>query len=450
MSSEPSPSRSPFTSLTRAQRRRFVMVFATVASWVSILMAVIYGALYLAQPSWQLALGTAQGLPSVLLMILIMHLTRSDRETLGIYLGIPYLLLLTGFLSVILGVVPVMGPVYVALIVLAAMVLGEVGGYVTAAIAGVMWLAGFGLSGWGVTPAGLLSAPMVDIVTAILTVISFFFSAFVAQAATGGLWKALDDAAYDLIEANRQLDEANRQKSKFLARMSHDLRTPLTAIKLSTDLISRSVYGPVTEKQQEALRRAQQGTVRLQDLIDDILDLSKIEAGQLQLNEEQVVIEDMVEMLRSTLEPKAHAKVLGFSVLIEPGMPARVWGDGKRLLQVMTNLADNAIKFTEKGRVTVLIGAPQADTWRILVTDTGRGIREVDLEAIFQEFHRADPSDPVPGTGLGLAITRQLVTLMGGEIGVRSRLGQGSTFEVTLPLRAVTVPEPVKEVRSPA
>lgn len=446
MSSNPSPSRSPFTSLTRAQRRRFVMVFATVASLVSVLMAVIYGALYISQPAWQLAVGTMQAIPSVLLMILIMHLTQSDRETLGIYLGIPYLLLLTAFLSVTLGVVLVMGPVYVALIVLAAMVLGETGGYITATVAGMMWLVGFGLSGWGVVPTGLLTGPMVDIVTAILTVIAFFFSAFVAQAATGGLWKALDDAAYDLIEANRQLDEANRQKSKFLARMSHDLRTPLTAIKLSTDLILRDVYGPVSEKQQEALARAQQSTVRLQDLIDDILDLSKIEAGQLELNEDQVVVENIAETLRCTLEPKAEAKYLGFSVLIEPNMPARIWGDEKRLIQVMTNLADNAIKFTEKGRVTVLIGAPQPDSWHFLVTDTGRGIREADMESIFEEFHRADPNDPVPGTGLGLAITRQLVTLMGGEISVRSKLGQGSTFEVTLPLREITVPVAVNEV----
>jgi two-component system sensor histidine kinase/response regulator len=226
--------------------------------------------------------------------------------------------------------------------------------------------------------------------------------------------------------------------------MSHDLRTPLTAIGLSTDLTLRELYGPVTGKQQEVLNRVRDSTRRLQALVDDILDISKIEAGQLELVERSFKVSALVDTVRSTLEPEALAKGVHLTFTLAPDMPPHIVGDENRLAQILLNLTDNAVKFTEQGEAGVVIEPLGSDRWRMEVRDTGRGIREADLEIIFEEFRQAEATTgETSGTGLGLAISRHLVELMGGEIHVHSRLGKGSTFEVILPLRvAAETPGP--------
>lgn len=428
---------SPFKELTRKQRQDFAVAVAKTAIGVDITLAILYGSLLFSDPSWQLAIAAGQGVITVPLCLLTLRLIRQGKTELGTYILLPWLLFLTGLLSIILGLVPVIAVVYVALIVGAGMVFRPIGSYIIATVAAVFWLVAFFSVGIRLSAPSPLSGLSATVVIVLLTEVSFFLVAYLSQAATSLLWKALDDTAYDLIEANRQLDEANKHKSQFLARMSHDLRTPLTSIILSSDLTLRQLYGPLTEKQDHVQKQMLSSARRLKLLIDDILDISKIEAGELQLVEEEVEVKSLVASLKNTLEPRAHEKGLDFSVSIANTTPAVVLGDQARLLQILTNLTENAIKFTEQGEINILIDQPEGHTWRMQVSDTGRGIREADMDKIFEEFHQVDATrkDRLRGSGLGLAIAHQLVKLMKGQIQVKSRLGKGSTFEVRLPLK---------------
>lgn len=429
---------SPFTALRRAQRQRFVVALSRAAIATTIFLAGLYSILYLFRPSWELAFSGGQGVVTLSISLLAHRLAKRGKAELASYILLPYLLLITGALSVILGLLPVIAPVYMAFIVVAGMVWGPIGGYGIAGVAAILWLAAYFMVGIGLSPPSPLTDRTVTLVTVVLTQVSFFFVAYVSQAATSGLWRALDDAAFDVIDANRQLEEANRHKSQFVARMSHDLRSPLNAIMLSTDLTRRSMYGPVTEKQQEALDRVLNSANRLQILIEDILDISKLEAGQLELVAEAFEVQSLVETVETTLGSNARDKGLAFSIDIGEGMPSRIVGDENRLTQILVNLTDNAIKYTEEGEVRALIEPSGNGCWRMVVRDTGRGIHENDLDIIFEEFRRAEAASAssVGGTGLGLAITRHLVEMMDGTIHVTSKIGKGSTFEVELPLVA--------------
>jgi signal transduction histidine kinase len=435
---------SPYTALQRNQRKRFVLALTRTAFAVALFLTILYAVLYLVRPSWQLAVFAGQGVPTLAIVILAHHLALRDKVELGAYIMLPYLLLNTGLFSVMLGLLAVIAPVFMAFIIVASMVLGAVGGYIIATVAAILWLIAYFILGLRLPPWSPLSTTTLTVVLVCLTEVSFYFAAFISRAATSGLWHALDDATYDLIQANRQLDEANRLKSRFVARMSHDLRTPLTAIGLSTDLTLRELYGPVTGKQQEVLNRVRDSTRRLQALVDDILDISKIEAGQLELVDRSFKVSALVDTVRSTLEPEALAKGVHLTFTLAPDMPPHIVGDENRLAQILLNLTDNAVKFTEQGEAGVVIEPLGSDRWRMEVRDTGRGIREADLEIIFEEFRQAEATTgETSGTGLGLAISRHLVELMGGEIHVHSRLGKGSTFEVILPLRvAAETPGP--------
>lgn len=429
---------SPFRGLTRAQRENFVVITCKAAIGVGAFLGVLYGILYLSRPAWQLVVSAGQLVPTVLISLLAMRLARHGRVELGTSILLGYLLGMTALISVILGLLPAIAPVYMVFIMVAGMVFGAVGGYAIAGAASLLWLGAFLGVGLGLPSSTPLSGITAQVALVILTEVAYLLTAFLSHSATGQLWRALDDAAYDLIEANRKLGEANAQKSRFLARMSHDLRTPLTAVMLSTDLTLRKLYGPLTEKQEEVLRSVLQSAKRLQDLIDDILDISKIEAGQLKLTEKPFVISTIVEAVRSTIEPKAHRKGLAFSISVSSRMPPYMVGDENRLTQILMNLADNAVKFTEQGEVAVLIEPHNSTRWHMQVRDTGRGIHEADLGIIFEEFRQADnAADSVQGTGLGLAIVRHLVQMMQGDIRVTSQIGRGSTFDVSLPLKAI-------------
>ena len=199
----------------------------------------------------------------------------------------------------------------------------------------------------------------------------------------------------------------------------------------------RTVYGPVTARQKEALIRIIGSSKRLQALIDDILDISRIEAGQIELAERAFPVRFMAATVKSALEPNSREKGLEFSVTVAPEMPSHVLSDEGRLIQILTNLAQNAIKFTDRGAVRVSIEPIENTQWRMMVSDTGRGIHEKDLDLIFEDFRQANnhSTGTNDGTGLGLAITRHLVQLMEGTIRVSSQIGKGSTFEVSLPLK---------------
>jgi signal transduction histidine kinase len=239
----------------------------------------------------------------------------------------------------------------------------------------------------------------------------------------------------ELAEKGQQLALASQHKSQFLANMSHELRTPLNAILGYTELIQDNIYGAVPEKVREVLERLAKSGRHLLGLINDVLDLSKIEAGQLTLALTDYSLKQVIQTVVLAVEALAAEKRLALKVTLPPDLPPGR-GDERRLTQVLLNLVGNAIKFTEAGEVRVEAKAADG-TFRVAVADTGPGIAEADQEKIFEEFQQADTSSTRQkgGTGLGLAIAKRIIALHGGRIGVTSRLGEGATFWFTVPVR---------------
>jgi signal transduction histidine kinase len=233
----------------------------------------------------------------------------------------------------------------------------------------------------------------------------------------------------------RQLEEASRHKSEFLANTSHELRTPLNAILGYTELIQDNIYGEVPEKIREILERVQSNGRHLLGLINDVLDLSKIEAGQLTLSISDYSLKEVVHTVVAAAESLAAEKKLLLKAEIADDLPPGE-GDERRITQALLNLVGNAIKFTETGEVAVRAAAVDG-AFAVAVADTGPGIAAKDRERIFEEFQQADSSSTrrKGGTGLGLSISKKIIELHGGRIWVESELGRGSVFRFTLPLR---------------
>jgi signal transduction histidine kinase/CHASE3 domain sensor protein len=239
---------------------------------------------------------------------------------------------------------------------------------------------------------------------------------------------------HELEEKSRQVEEASRHKSEFLANMSHELRTPLNAILGFTELIQDGIYGEVPDKIRAQLDRIEANGRHLLGLINDVLDLSKIEAGQIELAIGEVALGDVVEGVQRSTESLATSKGLRLEVQLPASLP-RIAGDDRRLAQVLLNLVGNAIKFTEAGEVVVAVESIEQGV-EISVSDTGPGIPAAERERIFEEFHQIDSSSTkrAGGTGLGLAIAKRIVELHGGRIWVESTPGAGSRFAFTLPV----------------
>jgi signal transduction histidine kinase len=239
----------------------------------------------------------------------------------------------------------------------------------------------------------------------------------------------------DLIEKGTQLEIVNRHKSQFLANMSHELRTPMNAILGYTELIQDNVYGGVPEPIQDVLRRIEKSGRHLLGLINDVLDLSKIEAGHLVLSVGDGSMKEIVYSVVSAMESLATEKGLGLTVTLAPELPPARF-DERRMTQVLMNLVGNAIKFTEAGEVRVTVSASDG-AFHVVVSDTGPGISATDQERIFEEFQQADTSSTRSkgGTGLGLTIAKRIIEMHGGRMWVESSPGSGARFLFTLPIR---------------
>ena len=234
----------------------------------------------------------------------------------------------------------------------------------------------------------------------------------------------------------RELEQASRYKSDFLANMSHELRTPLNSSLILAKLLADNPDDNLTAEQVKYAQTIQSSGNDLLNLINDILDLSKIEAGHVDIRPEPVSVERLSNNLRQVFEPIAKNKSLGFEIDISPECPAVIETDLQRIEQILKNLLSNAFKFTEKGEVTLSMSRTGDGQVAFGVTDTGIGIAPEQQKRIFEAFHQADGtiSRKFGGTGLGLSISRELVRLLGGTIHIRSQEGKGSTLTVTLPL----------------
>jgi len=251
----------------------------------------------------------------------------------------------------------------------------------------------------------------------------------------GELAAHVNSTCEELEQLYRSLEEASRHKSQFLANMSHELRTPLNAILGFSELLLDGIYGDPPEKMRSAVVRIQRNGKHLLGLINDVLDLSKIEAGQLRLSLADYSVEEMVNGVYTSVESLAAEKKLGLRIAVPPRLPpAR--GDERRLTQALFNLVGNAIKFTDAGEVRIEVEA-EGDSYKFSVRDTGPGIDEADQAKIFQEFQQVDNSitKVKGGAGLGLAIAKRIVEMHGGRIWIESRLGQGAEFSFMVPAR---------------
>jgi signal transduction histidine kinase/HAMP domain-containing protein/CheY-like chemotaxis protein len=262
-------------------------------------------------------------------------------------------------------------------------------------------------------------------------------------------------ARQELEERAQQLSTASMYKSEFLANMSHELRTPLNSLLVLAQLLAQNPGGNLTEKQVGYATVIHSAGSDLLELINDILDLSKVEAGKLDVTLERFPLRPLLDSLENTFRPLTGDKALEFRVSTGPDLPAELVNDEQRLRQVLRNLLSNAVKFTETGSVELRVEMVPPDAVpRVLqgqekvlafrVEDTGIGIAEEHLDSIFGAFQQADgtTSRRYGGTGLGLSISRQIARLLGGVIQAESTLGQGSSFTLLLPVRSSAVPAP--------
>jgi len=246
----------------------------------------------------------------------------------------------------------------------------------------------------------------------------------------------LQERQQEIARQNIELENAGRAKNHFLWSMSHELRTPLNAVIGFTGALLMRLPGPINDDQEKQLKTVQRSAMHLLSLINDLLDLAKIEAGKVELKREPTLCQDVLEELVATLRPQAEAKGLKLELAL-PAQGLVVHTDQRALSQIVINLVNNAIKFTENGSVSLLLRERMTDGVKLVeieVEDTGIGIRAEDQAKLFEAFSQVDSSERrrQTGTGLGLHLSRKLAELLGGQITFRSEHGKGSTFTLTL------------------
>jgi len=241
------------------------------------------------------------------------------------------------------------------------------------------------------------------------------------------LYAELDDKA-------QQLREASELKSRFLAYMSHEFRTPLGSIRSLTRILLDQMDGPLTDEQTTQVRFIQGSAVELTEMVDDLLDLAKIEAGRVSISPAWFEMVDFFQAIRGTFKPLLTSTAVDL-VLEEPVDIPRIFSDNKRLSQILQNYISNALKFTQHGEVRVTATRAENDFVTFSVTDTGIGIAKEHQVAVFDDYTQVDSplQKKLRGTGLGLSLCRKLAQLLGGDVGVESEVGRGSSFWVSIP-----------------
>jgi len=244
-------------------------------------------------------------------------------------------------------------------------------------------------------------------------------------------------ALYAELDENAvQLREAADLKSRFLSYMSHELRTPLASITSIADILMSAMDGPLTGEQQRQLRFIQASVRELSEMVDDLLDLAKVEAGRISISPEWFEMVDLFSALRGMFRPIVASSAVSL-IFEEPGPVPRIYTDDKKLSQILRNFISNALKFTPHGEVRVTAAVQGGDMIQFAVSDTGIGIAREHLPALFSDFVQLDAriQKRLRGTGLGLSLAKKFAELLGGSVSVRSELGKGSCFSVVIPIR---------------
>ncbi len=245
----------------------------------------------------------------------------------------------------------------------------------------------------------------------------------------------LQVAVEDLEQVNMRLEEATHVKSAFLANMSHELRTPLNSIIGFSGILGQGLAGPLTEEQTTQVAMINRSGKHLLELVDEILDLAKVEAGEMTLNVQEFDLVEVLEDVTEMLKPLAAEKRVDLR-LDSPEEKLHIRTDCAKVKQIVLNLAGNAVKFTDEGHVIISLHVGSEQHLEVRVIDTGPGIPDNRIEDIFEPFAQLDSVQNAKpkGTGLGLTISREFAAMMGGAIDVTSRLGEGSEFRLTLPI----------------
>ncbi len=310
----PFETKSPYEVLASVRQARLMVAISNATVMVAVPIVAIYALMLASRPSWQILIAMVLVGMFIPLRQVSVHLTRHGRAGLASYILLPSVAVTLGVNTLLIaGLDMVVGPALVVFVVMVGMLLGPKESYGVAGISIVMWLVTQYLLRNELVSPTPLPEPLGPISMMVIMALAFITTAVLSQLATDDLRRALDDATYDLVQANRQLEEASKLKSQFTARTSHELRTPLSAIIVFTDLALRRAYGPLTDKQEDSLRRVLLSAKRLQALIEDILDLSKIEAGELEIVEAKFPVGHLVETGVSTLDNRSREKSLTFS-----------------------------------------------------------------------------------------------------------------------------------------
>lgn len=250
----------------------------------------------------------------------------------------------------------------------------------------------------------------------------------------------LEELRAEAEHARSEAERANRAKTQFLTVMSHELRTSLNAIIGYADLLHGEISGPLNDRQREQIGRISESAWHLLDLINEILSLSRIEAGKEEIRLEEVDVSALVQDTVALMEPQAARKSLGVRVRVA-ATPLRIHTDPGKVRQILLNVLSNAVKFTDAGEIEIAAAAESTEKVMIIVRDTGIGIQPNSIPTIFEPFEQIDqsPTRERGGTGLGLPVSRRLAHLLGGDLTVESVLGSGTTFTLHLPARPGSV-----------
>ncbi len=440
---EPFQTRSPYVKVDQRRRQRLMIDISNTILIFIIPLTLLIGFMLVNHFSVQTLLELFLGLAIAPISLFARWLAKRDRVLVSGYVLLVPIMLIIGINGMIIsGLSSIIVVGYILSVIIAGMVIGPRQGYVVAFLGTVFLVISEIIIADEVLPTITLPSSVEQITLFVIYVLSFFFVAIFSKYSTQDLRKALDEATYDLLQANHKLALASEMKSQFTARTSHELRTPLSSIIVFTELAMRGTYGEISSKLKGKLGNVLGSARHLHSIINDLLDLAKIEAGELEICEESFSIYDLGRNVQSTMDETAHQKELTFNVEMADDLPMRMVGDQGRLKQIMLNLVSNAIKFTDHGQVDLKIDRYATNQWRIIVRDTGPGIPEDRFETIFEEYRQletASKDTARKGTGLGLAITRNLVDMMGGKISIESELGEGTSFEIVLPLKTPEV-----------